>query len=277
VPCLRSHSPGLRVEECGPGGAPTSANDRTPASAACGGLRPNWPRRVGPGHGSVASKGVGSGIDLGGASSESLNVISNRCPVALDAAEIFRRWTQDPGVTRYLVWQPHTSLAESEAHISRCQESWEEGSAFVWFIEDRESGELVDQVMKRNVALQASIQAVLVAGGAFSTYLALAPSKRLEELDLRVVGILGGVFAGAMIPIFGFLPTLVSGLGVAFPWAVAGVVSIAGLLGAGTAVGLVKVAQRATLTAGGDATQQLEGSDEGAEGGRGILVDPSGS
>lgn len=72
-----------------------------------------------------------------------------RRPVAHDAAEIFRRWTQDPEVTRYLVWRPHTSLAESQAHVSRCQASWDEGSAFVWFIEDRTSGELVGSIASR--------------------------------------------------------------------------------------------------------------------------------
>ena len=72
-----------------------------------------------------------------------------RRPAAIDAAEIFQRWTQDPDVTRYLTWRPHTSLTESEAHISRCQASWEEGSAFVWFIEDRESGELVGSIASR--------------------------------------------------------------------------------------------------------------------------------
>jgi RimJ/RimL family protein N-acetyltransferase len=72
-----------------------------------------------------------------------------RRPEAADAAEIFRRWTQDPEVTRYLVWEPHTSIAESEAHISRCRASWADGTAFVWFLEDRTGGGLVGSVASR--------------------------------------------------------------------------------------------------------------------------------
>ncbi len=105
-----------------------------------------------------------------------------------------------------------------------------------------------------------------VAGGAFSLYLGLTPSRRLRDLDLRVVGILGGVFAGAMVPIFGFLPGLASVLGVSFPAAVAGAVAIAGLLGGGTAVGSVKVAQTAALRSGDDPGNLLESvSDDAAQ------------
>jgi hypothetical protein len=105
-----------------------------------------------------------------------------------------------------------------------------------------------------------------VAGGAFSTYLALAPARRLEDVDLRVVGVLGGILAGAMVPMFGFLPSIVSILGTPFPVAVAGAVGIAGLLGAGTAVGSVKVAQRALLAPGADAGSPLgSGSEAGIE------------
>jgi hypothetical protein len=97
-----------------------------------------------------------------------------------------------------------------------------------------------------------------VAGGVFSTYLALAPDKRLADLDLRAVGALGGLFAGALVPIFGFLPALASILGAPFPLAVAGAVGIAGLLGAATAVGSVKVAQTAALGMAREPAGRLE-------------------
>ena len=66
-----------------------------------------------------------------------------RRPVLSDAAEIFERWTQDPAVSRYLVWRPHETLAQAEQHIARCIASWEDGTEFVWHIENLGSGALV--------------------------------------------------------------------------------------------------------------------------------------
>src|SRR5687768_8397557 len=62
---------------------------------------------------------------------------------------MFERWAQDPEVTRYLVWSPHQSIDESEAHIYRCHLAWQSGTAFVWFIEDRTSGQLVGSIAAR--------------------------------------------------------------------------------------------------------------------------------
>jgi ribosomal-protein-alanine N-acetyltransferase len=66
-----------------------------------------------------------------------------RRPEPADAPTIFERWTQDPEVTRYLVWRPHETLAESEEHIANCIASWEAGSEFVWYLEERGSAKLV--------------------------------------------------------------------------------------------------------------------------------------
>lgn len=72
-----------------------------------------------------------------------------RRPRAADAETIFRRWTQDPEVTRYLVWRPHGSVAEAEAHIARCDDGWRAGTPFVWLLEARTSGELVGSLAAR--------------------------------------------------------------------------------------------------------------------------------
>jgi len=105
-----------------------------------------------------------------------------------------------------------------------------------------------------------------VAGGAFSAYLGLSPAKKLEELDPRVMGVLGGLFGGAMVPIFGWLPAAISILGPSFPVSVGSAVVVAGVLGGATAVGSVKVAQAAALKAGEDSSPRLDsGSEHEAE------------
>lgn len=51
-----------------------------------------------------------------------------RRPIEADANEIFRSYTQDPLVCRFLVWKPHVSEAETRAFIASCIAAWEEGS-----------------------------------------------------------------------------------------------------------------------------------------------------
>jgi RimJ/RimL family protein N-acetyltransferase len=43
-----------------------------------------------------------------------------RSPVSDDAQEIFRNYTQDPEVTKYLTWPPHTEFAQTRDWISFC-------------------------------------------------------------------------------------------------------------------------------------------------------------
>jgi ribosomal-protein-alanine N-acetyltransferase len=49
-----------------------------------------------------------------------------------NAAAIFARYAQDPEVTRYLIWRPHQSIAETEAYIESRIEAWESGMAFTY-------------------------------------------------------------------------------------------------------------------------------------------------
>lgn len=37
-----------------------------------------------------------------------------------DAVPIFDAYAQDPDVTRYMTWRPHTAISETEAYIARC-------------------------------------------------------------------------------------------------------------------------------------------------------------
>ena len=73
-----------------------------------------------------------------------------RVPRLSDASAIFERWTQDPDVTRYLVWTPHRAVGESEAHVRRCIAGWETGDAFVWLIETVATSALIGSISARN-------------------------------------------------------------------------------------------------------------------------------
>ena len=70
-----------------------------------------------------------------------------RRPHPTDAPGMFAAWTRDPEVTRYLVWRPHTTLDQTEAHIARCTAAWESGAAFTWLLE--RAGEPVGSIAAR--------------------------------------------------------------------------------------------------------------------------------
>ncbi len=72
-----------------------------------------------------------------------------RRPFEEDAEEIFEAWARDPEVTRYLVWRPHQSVAETRAFLFRCKFRWEEAREFVWVFEERSTGRLVGSLAAR--------------------------------------------------------------------------------------------------------------------------------
>lgn len=47
-----------------------------------------------------------------------------RKPREADANPIFKAYTQDADVTRYLVWRPHQTIGEIEAFVLSCMEEW---------------------------------------------------------------------------------------------------------------------------------------------------------
>jgi RimJ/RimL family protein N-acetyltransferase len=52
-----------------------------------------------------------------------------RKPREADATAAFEGYTQDIEVARYTVWQPHVSLAQTEAFITECIQDWHSGIA----------------------------------------------------------------------------------------------------------------------------------------------------
>lgn len=75
-----------------------------------------------------------------------------RRPQLPDAPVIFERWTQDPEVTRHLVWVPHRDVAQAEDHIRRCLAGWEAGGEYVWFIETRTDHAVIGSIAARDQA-----------------------------------------------------------------------------------------------------------------------------
>jgi RimJ/RimL family protein N-acetyltransferase len=50
-----------------------------------------------------------------------------REPRASDAAGLFAAYTQDAEVARYMIWRPHSALAETESFIAECIRAWGTG------------------------------------------------------------------------------------------------------------------------------------------------------
>ena len=57
-----------------------------------------------------------------------------RRPRVDDAATIFATYATDPEVTRYLVWRPHKSVAETQTHVTRCAADWAAKREYVYAI-----------------------------------------------------------------------------------------------------------------------------------------------
>jgi len=66
-----------------------------------------------------------------------------RLPALSDADAIFNTYATDPEVTRYMIWQPHKSIEETNSFLARCAEGWLTRNEFPWAITLKESGELI--------------------------------------------------------------------------------------------------------------------------------------
>ena len=57
-----------------------------------------------------------------------------RPPRAADAAAIFAGYAQDPEVTRYLTWTPHTTVDETQCFLQHCVTNWRTGTEYTWLL-----------------------------------------------------------------------------------------------------------------------------------------------
>lgn len=82
-----------------------------------------------------------------------------RPPVVADAEALFRAYTADAEVTKYLVWKPHADVGVTRAFLERCETEWLEGSAYPWVIE--REGEPIGMVELRFAPPRVSVGYVL--------------------------------------------------------------------------------------------------------------------
>ena len=64
-----------------------------------------------------------------------------RRPVGSDAGVIFSSYAQDPEVTRYLVWRPHSQVETTKAFVAECELRWTDGSGYPYAIALKNSAE----------------------------------------------------------------------------------------------------------------------------------------
>lgn len=72
-----------------------------------------------------------------------------RKPDADDAPAIFHGWAQDQEVTRYLVWQPHQHVEQTQQFVQGCLTAWEYETRFPYMIVIRESDEVIGMLEAR--------------------------------------------------------------------------------------------------------------------------------
>ncbi len=72
-----------------------------------------------------------------------------RRPTLADASAMFAGWARDIEAVRYLGGPRHATVAESEAHIVRCEAAWVGGAAFVHFLVDRATGDVIGSLASR--------------------------------------------------------------------------------------------------------------------------------
>lgn len=60
-----------------------------------------------------------------------------------DAEAIYDGYATDPTVTRYLVWPPHRSIADTESYLDRCRAIAATGEAIVHALTDRADGRMI--------------------------------------------------------------------------------------------------------------------------------------
>lgn len=69
-----------------------------------------------------------------------------RPPTMNDADEIFKKYAQDPEVTKYLIWAPHSTVQQTKEFIQTCVQRLESGEIFPRVIEIKSNHELIGMI-----------------------------------------------------------------------------------------------------------------------------------
>jgi RimJ/RimL family protein N-acetyltransferase len=85
-----------------------------------------------------------------------------RRPVPSDAESIFRAYAQDPEVTRYLVWRPHSHVETTRHFIAECESRWANLSGFPYMITPKVGGDPIGMIdlkpFNHSRALEAAVE-----------------------------------------------------------------------------------------------------------------------
>lgn len=84
-----------------------------------------------------------------------------RFPEECDASDIFRNYTQDPEVTKYLVWRPHTCLQQTVEWISYCISICNTETSLKFIIFHKEDNQAIGMIDFRIDEYQANFGYVL--------------------------------------------------------------------------------------------------------------------
>ena len=84
-----------------------------------------------------------------------------RQPTDNDAEPIFEQYAGDLDVTRYLSWQPHKSIAQTNRYIERCILAWQDKSAFPFVLICQNDARLIGMVEIRIDRYKADLGYVL--------------------------------------------------------------------------------------------------------------------
>jgi RimJ/RimL family protein N-acetyltransferase len=84
-----------------------------------------------------------------------------RKPRPEDAEAIFADYAQDPEVTRYLPWAPHTDLSQTRVFVHDCLSNWDTGDDFTWVITSRDDDQPIGALSLRVHGHKADIGYVL--------------------------------------------------------------------------------------------------------------------
>jgi [ribosomal protein S5]-alanine N-acetyltransferase len=87
--------------------------------------------------------------------------LSLRQPATEDAVLIFEQYAQDPEVTKYISWQPHKSVRETDEFIDRCISVWANNSAFPYVLICKEDAQLIGMIEIRINKYKADLGYVL--------------------------------------------------------------------------------------------------------------------
>lgn len=80
--------------------------------------------------------------------SERLNL---RMPIHSDALAIYKAYTTDPEVTKYLIWEPHKSLHDSQEWILHCIDRYRTSKDLPFVIEEKASKKVIGMFGVREI------------------------------------------------------------------------------------------------------------------------------